>query len=381
MSGTTAATLGAIQAITVPRWGMTMTEGKLVGWLVPEGSPVKPGDEIVEIETSKITNVVEAAAAGLMRRHVAPAGATLPCGSLLGVIAPAEVGDAEIDAFVAAHEGPAAEEEAGGEARAPRLVEAGGQRINVLTAGPAEAGEPVMLVHGFGGQINTWLFNQDALADALGTAVHAMDLPGHGGSATDVGNGGVAALAAALGHTLDALDATRVHLVGHSLGGAVCLAFAQLAPDRVMSLTLIAPLGLGDRVSAAYVDGYLAAERRPAMKAALEQLFADPGLVSRQMVEDSLSMKRTDGVAPALARIAAVVMPTGTQAFDGRGILAALQVPAQTIWGVGDVVIPPAAEAPGGVEAHRVEGAGHMPHMERAGEVNALIEALIRRAG
>ena len=90
-----------IHPITMPRWGMTMTEGKLVGWLAADGQAIEPGKDLLEIETTKITNVVGAPAAGVMRRQLVKEGVTVPVGTLLGVIAETDVSDSEIDNFVA----------------------------------------------------------------------------------------------------------------------------------------------------------------------------------------------------------------------------------------------------------------------------------------
>ena len=89
----------AIKPIGMPKWGLAMTEGKVNAWLVAEGAEIATGDEILEIETSKITNVFESPVAGLLRRKVAGEGETLPVGALLGVVADADVTEAALDAF------------------------------------------------------------------------------------------------------------------------------------------------------------------------------------------------------------------------------------------------------------------------------------------
>ena len=359
----------AMQAITMPRWGMTMTEGTVSSWLVGEGAALEPETEVAEIETTKIANLLEAGRAGTLRRIVAAPGAVMPVGALLAVIADPAVPEAEIDAFVAAR-ALAYDADATDAAPAARLIDAGGRKINVLTLGDG-AGLPVVLIHGFGGEIGSWLFTQGALA--ADRPVHALDLPAHGASAPDVGDGGVKALEDAVLAVLEARRIGSAPLGGHSLGGAVAAGIAARAPERVTSLTLIATAGLGTEVGVDYVARFLAAEKRRDVKAVLGSLFADPSVVTRDMIEGVQRNRRIDGVPEALALIAAAAFPDGRQGLDIRPALARVTAPVLVIWGGKDAVLAPVDDLPDTLRQERIPEAGHMLMMEAATTVNRLL--------
>ena len=90
----------ALYPITVPKWGIEMQEGTITGWQVALGAVVSKGDELIDIETDKIVNTMEAPVDGIVCRQLVGEGETLKVGALLGVIATADAGDEEIEAFV-----------------------------------------------------------------------------------------------------------------------------------------------------------------------------------------------------------------------------------------------------------------------------------------
>jgi pyruvate dehydrogenase E2 component (dihydrolipoamide acetyltransferase) len=255
-------------------------------------------------------------------------------------------------------------------------LEAAGLRLRYLAVGESDS-VPVLLLHGFGADLNTWMFTQPALAE--GRRVIALDLPGHGGSAKQVDHADAESLAALIGYALDALGIKRAHLVGHSMGGGIAIAFALRQPERVATLTLVASASLGPEINAAFIDGFVRAGRRREAMEVLGLLVYDPALVSRTMVEDVLRYKRLDGVPAALAAIAEEWFSGGRQHAGLGDALAALKLPVQIIWGREDRIIPVAhAEALASrLAVHILEQTGHLPHMERAGEVNRLIKRLI----
>ncbi|MBV9750853.1 MAG: alpha/beta fold hydrolase, partial [Acetobacteraceae bacterium] len=113
----------------------------------------------------------------------------------------------------------------------------------------------------------------------------------------------------------------------------------------------------------------------------LEALFADKGLISRDMAENMLRAKRLDGAQAALDAINAANFGGGQQAEVLAGRLGELRVPLQVLWGEKDEVIPArqADGLPQDIHVTILPGAGHMPQMEKAAEVNRAILVFVER--
>ncbi len=367
-----------IHAITVPKWGLSMEEGVIVCWHVKPGDAIRPQQDLLDIETSKIVNAVESQCTGVLRRILAPPGATVAIGQLIGVVADAAVAEADIDAFVAEFQQHHVllEAEQSEESQA-RFITLDKQRIHYLafenTAAPRL---PVVMIHGFGGDSGNWMFN---LAEIAGRqSVYALDLPGHGASSKSITDASLFGLAAVVSAFGDALGLNKYHLIGHSLGGAVAMEIAKTRPASAASLALIAPAGLGTSINPAYIQGFIDGQSRREIKRIVEMLFFDKTLVSREMVDNILRYKRLDGVDKALREIAGHVFPQGRQAYDFSDWLkGASALPVTVIWGAADEVA--SADHLDGlgehVDIHIIADAGHMPQMEAAGKVNQLLMA------
>jgi len=369
--------MSSILKLTMPKWGLSMTEGTLVRWLVEEGAHVEPGMEVCDVETEKIANAIECNVSGTLRRKAAQEGDVVSVSGLLGVVADATVSDAEIEAYIkdfqATFVPPSAADEGGGPI--PEKIEIAGRAIRFLKRG--EGGVPVVLIHGFGGDLNTWLFNHEALSGKR--EVYAFDLPGHGESSKRIDRGDVGEFADVVGAFMDGIGIPKAHLVGHSLGGAIAASVAASQPKRVASLTLVASAGLGEEINAEYIEGFVSAKTRNEIKPHLRQLFADADLVTRQLIDDVLKYKRLDGVEQALLQIAGAAFSGGKQALVLRDKLGALPVPLLVVWGSDDRIIE-ATQARGLPANARVEvmgGRGHMVQMEAAAEVNRLLEEFL----
>ena len=235
----------------------------------------------------------------------------------------------------------------------------------------------MLLLHGFGADRLTWLLTQREVASYATTM--AIDLPGHGQSDRDVGEGDIAAFTDLVAGFLDARGMGPVHVIGHSLGGAVAIDLAHRRPDLVASLFLLAPAGVGKGIDPAFLSALTEMETLDQASAVLGRLVMRRRLISPQMTTRALAQISEPGVRESLRKVAGNLRGAHIDLADAVAGVAGRGIPVTVVWGAGDTVNPlteDSAKALGAI-LHVVEDAGHLPHIESHAEVNALIRAFL----
>ena len=186
---------------------------------------------------------------------------------------------------------------------------------------------------------------------------------------------------------LDAEGTARVHLIGHSTGGAVGFAFAQQFPERVDRMVLIEPTLLAllpaqkfAEISEAYAGIIEISEAQgdvAAIRAVMELLGGDAWLE----LDEAVRATRLNALAP----MAPLVAPTTQALLDFAVDEADVRTLAPpTLWIYGDQSFDIEAPISERIRALRpdlpqllVKGAGHNSHRERAEQVTeAIVEFL-----
>ncbi|MBO6638845.1 MAG: acetoin dehydrogenase dihydrolipoyllysine-residue acetyltransferase subunit [Roseitalea sp.] len=411
--------------LTMPRLGETMERGEIVGWLVDVGQSFARGDPLIEVETDKTVVEFPALGAGTLTERLAEVGETVEVGA---PIARVDVGDgpdwtANDDAGDQGNAETGAAPETGDEAQAEpaagsatetdadlvparpgaghvratpvarRLARRQGIDLATLAGsgrrgridardvvgagqggsddlrfangiaytekGPA-TGEPFLLIHGFAGDRTTFASLINGLAKA-GRHVVAIDLPGHGATeheAPDIG-----ALAAPLADFIRALFGERpFHLVAHSLGAVPAVALVRKCP--VLSLSLIAPAGVGLSINADFVAGMADPSSAGEVAHLLRMLTDTPANLSESAIADIFNVQKRR----RLGKLAGQMVGRQGQTVSIIDVLRRLSadIPVRMLVGHRDRIFDwrDATGLSPRIAIHHFPRAGHMPHAE-----------------
>ncbi|HSM51106.1 MAG TPA: alpha/beta fold hydrolase [Thermoanaerobaculia bacterium] len=270
---------------------------------------------------------------------------------------------------------------------AGELREIGERRVRVVERG---AGEPLVLLHGFGASAASWRLVVPALAETR--RVIALDLHGFGYTERPRERAaytpeGQAALVLAL---LDHLGIERADLAGHSYGGGLALLLAARHPERVRALVLVdttrpeygrarrSRLAAFRPLTALFARTVLL---RPAtVRRALERSVADPAKVTDELVRLYLEPLGIEGAVDAYVGLTAPSPGPPPPPVD----LAAIGQPALVVWGEEDRLIAvrwgrELARTLPHAELVVFPETGHLPPEERPAELAAAIESFLAR--
>jgi Predicted hydrolases or acyltransferases (alpha/beta hydrolase superfamily) len=239
----------------------------------------------------------------------------------------------------------------------------------------------VVLLHGFGGCHDIWREVTAALAPDIRTL--AYDLPGHGLSLDFPGSGPARTAARAVLVDLAARGIGRVHVAGHSMGGAVAALMALAEPETIASLTLLAPGGAGPEINGPLLRRYAAAADRREIRACLAAMSAPQSPPPERIVGVLAEARRRPGQLRKLVEIAAVMTRDERQGVIPREQLDTLNMPVMVVWGTDDPVLPvtQADSLPAHFHIHHVLDAGHMLVEEVPGVVTQALRRNMARRG
>jgi pimeloyl-ACP methyl ester carboxylesterase len=267
---------------------------------------------------------------------------------------------------------------------------AGGTRTRLLQAGPAEASEAVVFVHGNPGSADDWVRLVAAAASAGKRAV-AFDLPDFGETVAPPGfEHDVPGYARFVDQALAELGIERVHLVLHDFGGPIGLAWAAAHPDRLAGITLIdtgiLPGYRWHSLARIWRTPYLgellqATATRPAFRFLLNR--NEPQGLPREFVEAMYDHydRRTRKAVLALYR--ATDDPGGMsepliQLFAGR------EIPALVIWGEHDAYLSSSyaerqRQAFPAADVHVLPASGHWPFADAPDTVERIFTEFLTK--
>lgn len=239
-----------------------------------------------------------------------------------------------------------------------REIQVGQQPIYYQVTGK-EDGEPVVLVHGLSASSRWWVRNIPALAQHY--RVYLLDLPGFGTMRRFRHRFVLDELSSGLVAWMDALGIKQTHLIGHSMGGYICLRIAARHPERIRRLVLVSPAGIPHIRS---VHGYLL-----------------PLLVTIRYCKPAfLPILFSDALRAGPRTLLRATQDLLTK--DIRDSLHDIVTPTLLVWGEYDALVPPVfgdilREEIKGARLLVLKRAGHVVMFDQAEEFNeAVVEFL-----
>ena len=270
-----------------------------------------------------------------------------------------------------------------------KTIALSGVKVHYVEAGQ---GPVVLLLHGLGSSLDTWWRNVEPLADA-GFTVLAPDLPGHGDSEKpDALDYGPRTAVDFTGQFLSALGVERASLVGNSAGGLVAALFALENPEKTCRLALVAPGGIGRQVSWVLrlmslpgLGEFLFQRWIYSLMGINKRVFHEPSSIPAEVLAEMARVQFLPGsTSSTLHSIRSSINILGLRRrWRVLDRLPQVSSPLMCLWGEDDIIIPVShagwiKEAIPQCLVRTFPQCGHWPHMEKAGEFNALLTLFLQ---
>jgi pimeloyl-ACP methyl ester carboxylesterase len=249
-----------------------------------------------------------------------------------------------------------------------KTIKVDGLDVHYYTAGQ---GEPLVVIHGGGGDARTWRRNIGVLAEKY--TVYAPDLPGYGGSQPLDGKYYVPELSEFVEKFTRSLGLEKFSLVGHSLGGGVALNYALKWPQKIKKLVLVSSLCLGREI-AFWVRFF----SLPAFVRLIGAVVVFGFKCVKWLLDHLNPAKYVLPLTPASMTVGVSISNFRQQTLVLEKQLPEVKMPTLLVWGSRDPVVPVkhayrAAEVIPDCQVAIFRNTGHNVHRERLKKFSSVI--------
>ena len=247
-------------------------------------------------------------------------------------------------------------------------LEVDGTKLRYQMAG---SGVPIVLLHGWGGSIESMGVIFDDFA--RDHTVLAFDFPGHGESSLPPTAWGVADYAASVLHVMEALHVQRPHIIAHSHGGRVTIKLATVHPDSVGKLVLVDSAGVRPPRSWPYYGRVLLAKGGKYLATYCGRL----GDMARERIYRAVASRDYANAGPLRDTFVKLVSE------DLTAILPQITSPTLLVWGADDTDTPLSSAKVMERLIPRarlvvLQNAGHFSYLDQYGKFRLLVRQFLR---
>jgi pyruvate dehydrogenase E2 component (dihydrolipoamide acetyltransferase) len=233
----------------------------------------------------------------------------------------------------------------------------------------------LLMIHGFAGDKYTWQYCLVDLSNYF--KVVCIDLPSHGDSCDDIGDGSLVSMSKRLEVIIEALNIINCHCVAHSMGGEIAIYLAKMKPNIFLSFTLLAPAGFGNLKRTRYLRDFINFKNYKNVNILVELMLGNYANQFKDLLNKSILKisnndlrKKNYNILIDQAILYDDLHPEGSSFFWNY-----IKKPFHIVWGRDDKIspVPDLKYLPDLNNFTIIENVSHLPHIESPKEVVKLI--------